>query len=286
MSSAAGDATFLAKYPGAIGNSLKVSVCDSALAFTGSFTGVTNSSMDAGDANNTFTANCSVGNTAVVLNVYGREAGDTASHAAHTIRVNANNVMNNAQTFFTVGDIVRLGNSSIGYQETQVTAIGATSVSAEYHSGNNTTEWTATCNLTIDDKYRLSTDYGANSSVGDGINSGGLTRFWEGRDLTDVAPGQTDYSNNVANNTANDELHIVVWDQDGTITGTRDQVLEVWEGISRATDAKNESGESIYYRDVINDQSRWLWVGGADVRATSNVNTAACLLYTSPSPRD
>ena len=156
--------------------------------------------MDAGDANNTFTANCSVRNTAVVLSVYGREAGDTASHAAHTIRVNANNVMNNAQTFFTVGDIVRLGNSSIGYQETQVTAIGATSVSAEYHSGNNTTEWTATCNLTIDDKYRLSTDYGANSSVGDGINSGGLTRFWEGRDLTDVAPGQTDYSNNVANN--------------------------------------------------------------------------------------
>ena len=52
----------------------------------------------------------------------------------------------------------------------------------------------------------MSTDYGANSSVGDGINSGGLTRFWEGRDLTDVAPGQTDYSNNVANNTANDVL--------------------------------------------------------------------------------
>ena len=275
MSSAASDSTFIAKYPGAVGNSLKVSVCDSPLVFTGSFTGTTNSSVDHGNANNTFVANCTVGNTAIVMKAYGRESGDSSSQTGNAIRLKANNVMNNAQTFFTVGDIVRLGNSSIGLQEAQITAIGATSVSAEYHSGNTTTEWTATCNLTIDDKYRLSTAYGANSTVGDGINSGGLTRFWEGHNLTDVAPGQTDYSNNVANNTANDELHIVVWDQDGTITGTRDTVLEVWEGLSRATDAKNESGESIYYRDVIDDQSRWMYVGGGDIRATSNVNTAA-----------
>ena len=121
----------------------------------------------------------------------------------------------------------------------------------------------------------MSTAYAANSTVGDGINSGGITRLWEGKDIVDTAPGQTEYSNNIANNTANDELHIVVWDQDGDITGVKDNVLEVWEGLSRASDAKNESGESIYYRDVIDTASNWLWTGGADVRATSNVNTAA-----------
>ena len=142
---------------------------------------------------------------------------------------------------------------------------------ATYTSGNNTTEWTGNVVITIDPKYRLSSAYSANSSQGDDINSGGITRFWEYRDNVDAAPGQTEWSNNVANNTANDELHIVIADQDGDITGTKGQILEVWEGVSRASDAKNESGESIYYKDVIDNQSGWVWV---------------CLLYTSPSPRD
>jgi len=91
----------------------------------------------------------------------------------------------------------------------------------------------------------------------------------------DKAPGQSEYSNNVANNTANDELHIVISDEDGDITGIKGEILEVFEGLSRATNAKNESGESIYYKDVIDNQSKWVWVGGTDIRATSNVNTAA-----------
>ena len=275
MSSVAGDAAFIAKYPGALGNSLRVSVCDSALAFESTFTGQTNSTFAADDANSGITAACSVGSTSLILTSKGYEASDVSSHAAHTTRVDTNNVINQAQTFFTVGDNVRLGNSTIGYQTVKISAIGATAMDATYTSGNNTTEWTGNVVITIADKYRLSSDYSANSSQGDDINSGGITRFWEFRDNVAGAPGQTDYSNNVANNTANDELHIVITDQDGTITGTRDNILEVHEGLSRASDAKNESGESIYYRDVINDNSNWLWVGGADIRATSNVNTAA-----------
>jgi len=276
MSSVAADSAFIAKYPGALGNSLKVSVCDSALAFESTFTGQTNSSFAAGDANNGIEASAAVGSKTLVLTAKGYETGDTSSHHAHSTRVSTNNVINQAQTFFTVGDQVRLGNSTIGYQTTKITAIGATSLASNaYTSGNNTTTYIGNVAITIADKYRLSTDYSANVTQGDDINSGGITRFWEFRDNVGAAPGQSDYSTNVANNTANDELHIVVLDQDGDITGTRDNILEVWEGVSRASDAKNESGESIYYKDVIDNQSNWLWVGGADIRPTSNVNTAA-----------
>ena len=276
MSSVAGDAAFIAKYPGALGNSLKISVCDSALAFESTFTGVTNSSFDTGDANTGIIANIAVGSNTLVLTSKGYETGDVASHHAHTTRVSTNLVINTAQTHFTVGDTVRLGNTTLGYQTVKVVAIGDTSIAANtYTSGNNTTEWTGNVAITVDPKYRLSDTFTANSTVGDGINSGGITRFWEYRDNVDKTPGQTEWSNNVANNTANDELHIVIADQDGDITGRKGEIIEVFEGLSRASDAKNESGESIYYKDVIDNQSSWVWVGGTDIRATSNVNTAA-----------
>jgi len=181
--------------------------------------------------------------------------------------------MTTAQTVFSVGDSVRLGNSSIGYQTVKITAKSAVQSGAAFADSDTT--FTANVSFTVEPKFRLSTNFSCNNSVGDSINSGGVTRFWENRDNVDKAPGQTEWSNNVANNTANDELHIVVSDEDGLITGVKDNILEVWEGLSRATDAKNESGESIFWKDVIDNQSNWLWVGGAELRATSNVNTAA-----------
>ena len=189
LSSTAGDAAFIAKYPGALGNSLKISVCDSALAFEQTFTGQTNSTFAADDANSGITATIAVGNTSLILTSKGYEASDVSSHASHTTRVDTNNVINKAQTHFTVGDQVRLGNSTIGYQTVQVTSIGDTAMDATYTSGNNTTEWTGNVVITVDPKYRLSSDFSANSTQGDDINSGGITRFWEYRDNVDAAPG-------------------------------------------------------------------------------------------------
>ena len=142
LSSSASAAAFIAKFPGALGNSLKVSVCDSALAFESTFTGVTNSSFDTGDANTGIIANIAVGSNTLVLTAKGYETGDVSGHHAHTTRVSTNLVINTAQTHFTVGDTVRLGNTTLGYQTVKVVAIGDTSIAANtYTSGNNTTEW-------------------------------------------------------------------------------------------------------------------------------------------------
>jgi hypothetical protein len=274
LSSTAALSAFIAKYPGALGNSLKISVCDSALAFESTFTGVTNSSMNVNASNTGFVASIAVGSSTLLFSQSGvEEDTNSSAQATHVIRVGANLSMTTAQTVFTVGDTVRLGNTSIGYQTAKIIAKSAVQAGASFADSDTT--FTANVSFTLDQKFRLSSDFSCNNSVGDGINSGGVTRFWEHRDNVDKAPGQTEYSNNVANNTANDELHIVISDEDGDITGIKGEILEVFEGLSRATDAKNESGESIYYKDVIDNQSNWVWVGGTEIRATSNVNTAA-----------
>ena len=48
-----------------------------------------------------------------------------------------------------------------------------------------------------------------------------------------------------------DEMHIVVLDEDGGITGTAGEILETFEGVSQASDGKTSTGSSNFYADVI-----------------------------------
>jgi hypothetical protein len=58
----------------------------------------------------------------------------------------------------------------------------------------------------------------------------------------------------------NDEIHLVVIDTLGLITGTKGTVLERFEGLSLGSNAKTEDGASIYYKDVINNTSSYIYV--------------------------
>lgn len=86
---------------------------------------------------------------------------------------------------------------------------------------------------------------------------------WAYKSYFQSAPGTSYYAENtVGNKSANDELHIVVLDQDGLFTGTAGSVLETFGYVSKASDAKSESGEDNYYVDVINSQSKYIWWAG------------------------
>ena len=37
------------------------------------------------------------------------------------------------------------------------------------------------------------------------------------------------------------------------------RVLELWSYLSQASDVKGSSGESLYYKDVINAGSKWVF---------------------------
>lgn len=58
----------------------------------------------------------------------------------------------------------------------------------------------------------------------------------------------------------NDELSIAVIDEDGEFTGIKGYVLEKFELLSKAYDAKNIAGEDNYYKTVINNGSQYIYL--------------------------
>jgi hypothetical protein len=198
---------YIAKYPGLMGNSLRVSVCDSANQWTSNLT----------VANVVFT----VGSNSQVL-------------------IFANNAT--AVTGFgqlTVGDLLKAGNSTIGYQLLKITSLTSPGVSS------------SNVNLTTDKVFQLAQTWTANVTS--------IQRFWEFYNLVSVVPGQSPYVTQFGNTSANDELHVVVVDQAGLFSGVPGTVLEVWENLSRATDAQTSDGSTNYYKTVLNNSSRFVW---------------------------
>jgi len=69
------------------------------------------------------------------------------------------------------------------------------------------------------------------------------------------------------------EIHIVVLDEDGNITGTANTVLEVFKDLSVIA-GKRDDGTSKYYVDVLETQSQWIWAGGDIISATNSDSPA------------
>jgi len=88
-------------------------------------------------------------------------------------------------------------------------------------------------------------------------NGAAVRRRWRHYDLFDKAPGTSPFAQ--ANGGVNDEIHVVVVDEDGAITGTKGDVLEKFEAVSKASDAKTSQGSVNYYPDVIYNQSGYIY---------------------------
>jgi hypothetical protein len=73
----------------------------------------------------------------------------------------------------------------------------------------------------------------------------------------DGAPGTSTFAASVGGSA--DELHIVIIDEDGLVTGTRGSVVEKFAFVSKASDAKRPDGTNNYYKNVINARSEWIY---------------------------
>jgi len=78
----------------------------------------------------------------------------------------------------------------------------------------------------------------------------------------DTVPGTSTWVAANYNLLANDEMHIAIVDEDGLFSGAPNTVLERFPNVSKATNAKDESGNSIYYRDVLYRSSRYVYALG------------------------
>ena len=164
----------------------------------------------------------------------------------------------------TVGDYIEVGNTSIGKQNMKVTSEGA-----QADDGTN-----IFFNIGFDTTWNKSTNFSGTS----------LKRQWEYFNVVESAPGVSSSMTN-AGRTVTDEVSVVVVDEDGLISGTPGQVLEIYQNLSRATDAKKDDGTTNYYKTAINDFSRWIWAtndrDGAASNTLSNVaNSTNTTTYT------
>lgn len=179
--------SFVAKYPGALGNSIRVSICPSANAFS---------------ATQSLTANVTSGNTQIVF---------SAALSTDTKRVPV------------AGDYINVGGSTGNLLITNV-------------SGSVVTVNTApSVNLT------------ANSVVSS----------WYYSAYFSDSPATTSWTSSRGG--SGDELHVIVVDNDGKISGIAGTILEKYQFLSKAIDAQNDSGDGIYYRDVLQNQSDWIY---------------------------
>jgi len=182
-----GGGDVVAKFPGALGNSLKYSICPSGNAFESTLSG-------------TYTV--VNGNTGVVF---------SANQAA----------------VISVGDLLQLGPDKDVYKVATVDAGGLSVTLTTSYTGNTVNAQTA------------------------------LNRRWEYYNFVAAAPGTSPFV--TTRGGTNDQMHIVVVDEDGEWTNVKGQVIEVFDSVSKASDAKNEDGSTNYYKEVLNRQSKYLW---------------------------
>jgi hypothetical protein len=72
-----------------------------------------------------------------------------------------------------------------------------------------------------------------------------------------AAPGTSAYVSQRSG--SNDELHIIVIDSNGQWSGVAGSVLEKFSFLSKASDAKNQDGSTNYYKNILANQSEYIW---------------------------
>ncbi len=103
------------------------------------------------------------------------------------------------------------------------------------------------------------------------VDSAGRFTNWAYAPNFDGAPGTSDFATSV--NAANDEMHVVVIDQEGVLTGTRGSVLETYPFVSGASNAKTADGSTNFVLDILNTRSKYIYM--VDFDADFTTGTAA-----------
>ena len=80
---------------------------------------------------------------------------------------------------------------------------------------------------------------------------------WEFKGYFSTAPGTSEQA--IAAGASDDELHIIVIDEGGVLTGTQGSILEQFAYVSKGSDALDALGNSNYYKNVLFNQSKYVY---------------------------
>lgn len=238
---------WIARYPGALGNSLKINVCDSQNAYSSNI----NLNFANATTNVTGTAAIAVGANALVLSFVSNTTVNTAQSYATIVA-----------SGLTVGDLIIVGNTTLGFQRIPINNLAAT-----------TNATVATVTVGLGQNYLSPYPWVANSTVNGNSTIVNVQRGWQYQGVV-AAPNTSPWVTQYGNSAAVDTLSVVVTDDGGLITGVKGSILETYSGLSRATDASTLGGQSNYYATVINQNSAWVWFANDRAGAISNTSNA------------
>ena len=287
---------FMAKYAGSLGNSLKVSICGPTRANLAS-----GNTVVAGNSSITLTGTVAVHASDKSVtgsgSLFGTElkvgdvivcSGNTMVIATITSNTAATVTTNPTTGAISATSCVRLKRSAFGEPEANMkgtvgvvansTTITASTTTAGAH---NTTAFDK--QYVVGDIIKINCEERKISAV---TNSSSMTttlaftntataqahsRTWEYANLFDKEPVTTQSS--ADKGALFDEIHVAVIDEDGEWTGSLEQGIEVYSGLSVAKGAKFEDGSKAYYVDALNRRSKYVW--WADHNAKGDALTTA-----------
>jgi len=120
-----------------------------------------------------------------------------------------------------------------------------------------------------------------------------IRRRWKFYDFFDAAPGTSVYA--TGKNITNDEMHIVVFDYTGGITGfdsdvagqRGNSVLETFPFVSQAASAKTPQGGTAFYANVVNNGSEYVrWMDHDSSLTNAGTDIAGGSAYTNVAGND
>jgi len=203
-----------------------------------------------------------INNTQAYQDTYSGGAGSVGLWAARTAGAHGNNIK------------VSICPSSTAYEETSKTTVNNTNLAV----GDTSVTVASVSGISIGDiinfgesaghEYRITNIASTTltivrhpSGVG-GLhtavaNGSAVRRRWQYYDRVNAAPGTSPYASDRGG--SNDEIHVAIVDEDGGISGKAGDVLEVYDSLSKASDAKTPQGDTNYYPDVIYNKGAYVY---------------------------
>ena len=103
-------------------------------------------------------------------------------------------------------------------------------------------------------------DWWTNTSVP--VGTGGLSI---GLNALGVRPGTSAYASD--RGLLYDEVSVAVVDVDGRISGTVNNVVQTFTSLSKLIDGRSAENGAVYYKDIINDESEYIYAGASTVES-------------------
>ena len=212
--------------------------------------------------NDDYTTNYSAGQVTGGMNYIARTAGtwgnnllvSTCATAAAFEQTTGNDTISSVdQADLAVGDTTVTVDDGTDFNVGDIISFSTTAETADFDDGQ---EYRIT-NIATNDLTIVQHPRGSGGLTRVVADNSHMRRRWRYYDSVDGAPGTSDYVSNRSG--SNDEMHVVVVDEDGGISGTVGEVLEVFSKVSKAADAKTPQGDTNYLPDVIYNKSSYIY---------------------------